>query len=170
MEKNSSQHGQTAHKYTRTDEPKARIQAISTYPNGPRRESPATGFRAKYQLAAKAISRFMEDDCTTMGAAIAYYTTFSIAPLLLIVISIVGLIFGRQAVQHEIQSQIQDLIGSGSASQIGAMVQKAGQQSSHGFLGAALGAISLFLGAVGAFTQLQASLNQVWRVKPDPKA
>lgn len=114
-------------------------------------------------------SRFLDDDCATMGAAIAYYTTFSLAPLLLIVISIVGLVFGRQAVQHEIQTQIQGLIGPGPASEVGSMVQNAGQHSSTGVVGAALGILALLFGATGAFSQLQTSLNQIWHVKPDPR-
>lgn len=125
-----------------------------------------TGFVA---LAKESISRFMDDDCMTMAAALAYYTTFSIAPLLLIVISIAGLIFGRQAVQHEITGQIQALIGHGAASQVGAMVQNAGEHSSTGTVGAVLGILALLFGATGAFTQLQTSLDRVWRVKPDPK-
>ncbi len=112
----------------------------------------------------------MDDDCMTMAAAIAYYTTFSIAPLLLIIISIVGIVFGREAVQQDIQKQIEGLIGGGAASQVGAMVQNAGQHSSSGFLGALLGVLALLFGATGAFTQLQSSLNNVWHVKPDPKA
>jgi membrane protein len=111
----------------------------------------------------------MDDDCMTMAAALAYYTTFSIAPLLLIIISIVGLVFGRQAVQHEIQGQIQGLIGPGPASQVGAMVQNAGRHSSTGILGAALGILALLFGATGALTQLQSSLDKIWHVKPDPR-
>ena len=122
-----------------------------------------------YRLITGSVSKFIDDDCTTMGAALAYYTTFSIAPLLLIVISIAGLVFGRAAVQHDIQSQIEGLIGKGAASQIGAMVQSAGQHSSTGIVGSILGIVVLLIGATGAFTQLQTSLNQVWHVKPDPR-
>jgi membrane protein len=133
-------------------------------------QSPPRGIVAKFRLVPKAVKRFIGDDCTTMSAAIAYYTTFSLAPLLLIVISIVGLIFGREAVQHEIQGQIEGLIGRGAGGQIGAMVQNAGQHSSTGVLSAILGGLALLFGASGAFTQLQSSLNKVWRVEPDPKA
>ncbi|MBZ5586917.1 MAG: YihY/virulence factor BrkB family protein, partial [Acidobacteriia bacterium] len=93
-----------------------------------------------------------------------------LAPLLLLVISIVGLVFGRQAVQHEIQGQIQGLIGRGPASEVGSMVQSAGQHASTGVVGAALGIVALLFGATGAFSQLQSSLNLIWRVKPDPQA
>ncbi len=112
----------------------------------------------------------MDDDGTSMAAALAYYTTFSIAPLLLIVIGIVGLVFGRQAVQQHIQDQIQGLIGQSAAREIGVMVKSAGQQSSRGLISAILGVIALLFGATGAFSQLQSSLNTVWRVKPDPRA
>lgn len=124
----------------------------------------------KLQLVSKAINRFFDDDCTTMAAALAYYTTFSMAPLLLIVIAIVGLIVGRNVVQYQIQGQIQGLIGAGPASQVGAMVQNAGQNRSTGIVSAVLGILALIFGATGAFSQLQTSLNRVWRVKPDPRA
>jgi membrane protein len=125
--------------------------------------------KSTYQLISKTVGRFMDDDCTTQGAAIAYYTTFSIAPLLLIVIAIVGFIFGRQVVQHQIQEQVQGLIGAGPASEVGAMVKSAGQHSSSGIVGAVLGILALLFGATGAFSQLQSSLNLVWHVKPDPR-
>jgi membrane protein len=128
------------------------------------------GMRGKYRLLSGAVSHFIDDDCTTMGAALAYYTTFSIAPLLLIVISIVGLIFGRAAAQGEIQGQIQGLIGSGAATQVSSMIKNAGDHSSTGIFGAALGMLALLAGATGAFAQLQSSLNRIWHVKPDPHA
>jgi membrane protein len=116
----------------------------------------------------KTVNRFIDDDCTSLAAALAYYTTFSIAPLLLIVISIVGVIFGMKAVQADIQAQVQGLVGPDAAKQIAAMVESAGKHSSAGPLNAALGILALLFGATGAFVQLQSSLNTVWRVKPDP--
>jgi membrane protein len=116
----------------------------------------------------KTVNRFIDDDCTSLAAALAYYTTFSIAPLLLIVISIVGVIFGMKAVQADIQAQVLGLVGPDAAKQIAAMVESAGKHSSAGPLNAALGILALLFGATGAFVQLQSSLNTVWRVKPDP--
>lgn len=124
----------------------------------------------KYELISKALNRFLADDCTTMAAALAYYTTFAIAPLLPIVMSIVALVFGRDVVQYEIQTQIQGLIGEGAATQAGAMVKHADQYGSAGVLSAVIGIIALLAGATGAFTQLQSSLNRIWHVKPDPRA
>ena len=127
-------------------------------------------WRRNWELLKKAVNQFLDDDCTTLAAALAYYTTFSIAPLLLIVISIVGLVFGRDVVQHDIQVQIQGLIGPDAAKEIGAIVEKVGQQSSSGVIGAVLGIVALLIGATGAFSQIQTSLNRIWAVKPDPHA
>jgi membrane protein len=105
-------------------------------------------------LVTQAIRQFLDDDCTTMGAALAYYTTFSIAPLLLIIISIAGLVFGRQGCAAPDPDPDPGPHGTGPASQIGAMVRNAGEHGSTGVLGAALGIIALLVGATGAFTQL----------------
>jgi membrane protein len=115
-------------------------------------------------------SRFNDDDCTTMAAAIAYYTTFSLPPLLLIIISVVGLVFGQEAVRGQIQQQIQSLIGGGAGTEVAIMVRSAGQHSSSGILGVAIGIIVLLFGATGVFIQLQSALNRIWHVKPDPHA
>jgi membrane protein len=125
--------------------------------------------RRPRSLISKTTNNFLDDDCSTMAAALAYYATFSVAPLLLIVIGIVGVVFGHQAVQHDIEAQIEGLIGHDAARQLGAMVQHAGQHSTTGAIGAVLGVLALLFGASGAFAQLQSSLNQVWHVKPDPR-
>jgi membrane protein len=117
----------------------------------------------------RTISRYLDDDCTTMAAALAYYSTFSLAPLLLIVIAVVGLVFGRHAVQQEIQQQIQSLVGSDAATEVGAMVDSAANHSASSAPSAALGLAALLFGASGAFAQLQSALNQIWRVTPDPR-
>lgn len=124
---------------------------------------------AAYDFLWNSIGHFLDDDCTTMAASLAYYTTFSIASVILILVSIVGLIVGRQAVQQQIQSQIQDLIGQGPASQISAIVRNAAEHRRTGIVSTILGSVALLLGATGAFVQLQKALNRIWRVKPDPR-
>ncbi|HLG99932.1 MAG TPA: YihY/virulence factor BrkB family protein [Bryobacteraceae bacterium] len=116
------------------------------------------------------ISDFVDDNGQTQAAALAYFSLFALPPLLLLVISIAGLAFGREAAQGKVQAQIQGLIGSGAASQISTMVAKAGQHSSTGAVATGLGLLALIFGATSAFSQLQQSLNTIWRVKPDPKA
>src|SRR5947207_15130787 len=98
-----------------------------------------SGIREAWDLLSKAVNQFIDDDCTTMAAALAYYTTFSLPPLLLIIISVVGLVFGREAVQGQIQQQIQSLIGGGAGTQVAIMVRSAGQHSSSGVVGVAIG-------------------------------
>jgi membrane protein len=116
----------------------------------------------------KTIGDFIDDDCTTQAAALAYYTLFALPPLLLVIISMVGLFFGRQAAEGKIQGQIQGLLGPEAAAQAETMVQKANEPHSAGVAGAALGSLALLFGATGAFVQLQTSLDRIWRVKPDP--
>lgn len=121
-------------------------------------------------LLKQTISDFIDDDCMTQAAALAYFTLFALPPLLLVVISIVGLALGHDAAQGKIQAEIQGLIGPSAAQQIGTMIQKAGRQTSSGTVGTVLGILALLFGATSAFVQLQTSLNTIWHVKPDPAA
>ena len=134
----------------------------------PQLETPKPGGLLGYLKTT--FSRFNADDCTTMAAALAYYTTFSLPPLLLIVISVVGLAFGQDAVRRQLQSQIESLIGDGAGAQVATMVRSAGQHSSSGVFGVTAGIIMLLFGATGVFIQLQSALNRIWHVKPDPQA
>jgi membrane protein len=125
---------------------------------------------AVVQYVKRTVDGFFEDDCTTLGAALAYYTVFSLAPLLLVVVSIAGLLLGRENIQHEIQNQIQALIGSSSGQQIQVMLQHAAQNRTGGLVGTIVGLVILLFGATGTFASLQDALNRVWHVKPDPAA
>jgi membrane protein len=122
------------------------------------------------QFLKKTINDFLGDDCMTQAAALAYFTLFALPPLLLVIISVVGLVLGHEAAQGKIQAQIQGLMGTAAGQQVGTIVAKAGQHTSSGTLGTIVGLVALIFGATGAFTQLQTSLNTVWHVKPDPKA
>lgn len=103
-----------------------------------------------------------------LGAAVSYYSVFSLAPLLFTVIALSGVLFGRQAVEHRIHDQVRDLIGSGASQQVETMLQSAAMDTSEGLLAAAGGLVMLLMGATGAFAALQDALNRVWRVTPDP--
>ncbi len=104
------------------------------------------------------------DDALSLGAALAYYTMFSMAPLLVLVIAIAGLIFGRQAAQGEIVTQIQNVMGEAGAKTIEEMIVRASQPSS-GVLATVVSLVTMFFGASGAFGQLQSSLNKIWDVQ-----
>src|SRR5207302_4023252 len=103
-----------------------------------------------------------------LGAALAYYTVFSMAPLLVIAIAIGGLIFEREAVQGQISEQIQNLVGEEGGKAVEAMVVNASRPGSGGTLASVLGVVMLFFGAMGLFGELQDALNTVWGVQPKP--
>lgn len=126
-------------------------------------KGPAGYIKRTFQL-------FSDDDCMTLAAAIAYYTVFALPPLLLLLIAIAGLAFGRAAVQHELQQQIQGLVGEGAGGEVATMVKSAGQSPTSGIIGAIVGIVALIFGATGAMAALQEALNKTWHVKPDPKA
>ena len=120
-----------------------------------------------FSLLKEAFKEWQEDEALQLGAALAYYTIFSIAPMLLVVIAVAGLVFGREAVQGQLDNQIQGLVGAQGADAIQTMVANAGRRS--GGLWATLIAFATILfGATGVFTQLQTSLNHIWNVKAKP--
>jgi len=110
--------------------------------------------------------RFSQDSVTTLGAALAYYAIFSIAPLLVIAISVAGLVFGEQGARHQMIQQIQGVVGERSASMVESMM--ASQTRSGSWIATAIGIIVLLLGASGIFGQLKTSLNLIWHVQPRP--
>jgi membrane protein len=100
-----------------------------------------------------------------MGAALAYYTLFSLAPILVVAIAVAGLVFGPEAVRGEIVGQIDGLIGHQGAEAVQAMLEGAAKPSSS-IPATIVGVITFFLGATGAFLELQTDLDAIWRVKP----
>ena len=106
-----------------------------------------------------------EDRALTHGAALAYYTLFSLAPLLVLVIAIAGLAFGRAAAQGEIVGQMAGLIGESGARMIEGMITHASRPAAGLVAGAASLATMVF-GASGVVGQLQSSLNQLWEAPP----
>jgi membrane protein len=121
--------------------------------------------RAVSGLLKTAYSEWSKDKAPRMGAALAYYTIFSLAPLLIIAVAIAGLAFGMQAAQGEIAGQIQGLVGRDGAKAIQAMIQSA-HKPAHGLIGSMIGVFALFLGASGVFCEMQDALNSIWRVNP----
>ena len=114
-------------------------------------------------------TEFSEDKAQRLGAALAYYTIFSIAPLLLIAVAIAGAIFGRQAAQGEIQAQLAGTLGPGAAHAIEVMVANAAKPKSS-TLATIVGVITLLLGAAGVFGQLQEALDTIWNVESKKSA
>ena len=103
-----------------------------------------------------------DDYASSMGAALAFYTLFSIAPLLLIVLSIIGFVFGVEAARGEITGQLQNLMGEQSAMAVQALLQNVNKPE-EGILATIIGMILLMVGATSVFGELQNSLNRIWR-------
>jgi len=116
-------------------------------------------------LVKETYLRWSDDKVPRLGAALAYYTVFSIVPLLIIVIGIAGLVFGEEAAQTYIMAQIQSLIGPQSAEALEEMLKTANKPS-YGFTATGLALVTLLVGASGVFAQLQDALNSIWKVEP----
>src|SRR5262245_3546152 len=105
------------------------------------------------------------DNVPRLGASLAYYTLFSIAPILLVATAVAGIVFGPDAVQGQIVGQVGGLIGQEGGRAVQALVEGAARRQS-GVLATAIGAITFVLAATGAFLELQTALDTIWRVKP----
>ncbi len=107
---------------------------------------------------------FIEDDALSKGAAIAFYTVTSIAPILLIVVAIAGLAFGREAAQNGIVGQLTGLMGKESAQLLQSAIAGA-QDKSSGTLAALVGVVTILATASGVFGEMQSALNAIWKIK-----
>ena len=117
-----------------------------------------------FKLLKATATSWMEDNALRLSAALAYYSIFSIAPLLIIAISVAGLVLGEEAVRGQLDDQLKDYIGAQAAAGVQSMVQSASKKS-DGWLGAIIGFVTLMLGASGVFGQLKDALNTIWEVK-----
>jgi membrane protein len=113
----------------------------------------------------RALAGWWNDDVPRLGASLAFYTLFALAPILVVAIAIGGLVFGEEAVRGQVVGQIQGLIGREGAVAVQAMLEAAARPSST-LAASVAGAITFFLGATGAFLELQTALNIIWRVRP----
>lgn len=129
----------------------------------------AVHFKLFYRLARQSVTAWIDDYAPSMGAAISYYTVFSIAPLLIIVIAVAGLVWGRDAVQGEIVAQLTGLIGQDGAVGIQALIESANKPA-KGVIATLISVIVLLVGATTVFAELQSALDRVWDVPPSQKA
>lgn len=122
-------------------------------------------WRALPALAMAAVQRWSDDRAPSMGAALAYYTLFSIAPLLLIVIAVAGAVFGEDAARGAIFEPLAGLLGRDGAAAVEGLL---GSVRRHGqdVIGSLIGGVLLLVGATSVFAELQASLDHIWRVPP----
>ncbi len=123
--------------------------------------------RATWRLLADAAVAFIDHLAPRMGAALAYYTMFSIAPLLLIVVAVAGLVFGDQAARGELFGQLESLIGAEGASTLENLLEYANQPG-QGLVNTLIGVALTIVGATTVFAELQAALDRIWRSPPAP--
>ncbi|MFZ6849191.1 YihY/virulence factor BrkB family protein [Undibacterium sp. RuRC25W] len=115
-----------------------------------------------WNLIKAATSSWIDDYAQSMGAALAYYTLFSIAPLLLIVIAIAGQIFGIEAARGEIVSQLRGLMGNQGAQAVQALLESVREPAGN-FIAMTVGGLILLIGATSVFGELQDALDRIWR-------
>ncbi|HUP46556.1 MAG TPA: YihY/virulence factor BrkB family protein [Thermoanaerobaculia bacterium] len=117
-----------------------------------------------FQIFKQTVKEFGEDKAPRLGAALAYYTIFSIGPLLLIAISVAGLVWGEEAAQGRISEQLQNVFGANAADAVETMIAGAGRDRGSGIVAMVLGIVTLLFGASGVFAQLEDALNTIWNV------
>src|SRR5919109_1901635 len=118
--------------------------------------------REAWAMAREAIKAWNDDYAPSMGAALAYYTLFSIAPLLLIVIALAGMVFGEEAARGELFESLAQLLGAEGARAVEALLESADRPRA-GTLAMVAGTAALLLGATGVFGELQNALDRIWR-------
>jgi len=122
---------------------------------------------ATWGVLRAAFDAWLEDRAPTMGAAIAFYTTFSLAPILLLVIVIAGLVFGEQAAQGVLFEDLRGILGTDGAQALEAMIKHA-YLARGGPIATILGVAALLVTSTGVLTELQAALNIIWKVTLQP--
>ncbi len=116
-------------------------------------------------LFRTAAVNWVQDYAQSMGAALAFYTMFSIAPLLLIVISVAGIFFGEEAARGEIYEQLQGLLGTPGALAVQGLLESV-NRSGDSVAATVLGVVLLFIGATSVFAELQDAFDRIWRAPP----
>ena len=119
------------------------------------------------RMFRSALRAWWDDDAPRLGASLAYYTLFAIAPILLVATAIAGMVFGAEAVRGEIVGQLDQLIGREGARAVQSLLEGASQRRT-GIVATVFGSIAFVVAATGAFLELQGALNTIWRVKPNP--
>src|SRR6202140_4086961 len=126
-------------------------------------KSPTSLLKTVAALLRQACAAWLDDHAPTPGAALAFYPLFSLAPVLIVAVSVAGLVFGDKAAQGEIVRQFQGLMGTQGATAIETILQSTNQPG-LGVLATALSLLAILVGASGAFNELQDALNIIWKV------
>lgn len=124
--------------------------------------------RKTFSILKASFNAFIDDKALKMSASLAYYTVFSMAPLLMILISAASLFYGKEAIQNKVFSELNGFLGNDAALKIQEILKEIALKSDS-TVAIIIGVATLFLGATGVFIEIQDSINQIWRVKAKPK-
>jgi membrane protein len=122
--------------------------------------------QAWWSLVKRALAAWVDDYAPSMGAALSYYTVFSLAPTLVIVIAIAGLVFGKDAARGAVLGELSQIMGPDAARAVQGVLASF-NQSFHGVLATVIGVGVLMIGATSVFAELQDALDRIWRVAPE---
>lgn len=125
----------------------------------------ARGRRRWWALVKETWAEFQADDVSRMGAALAYYTVFSVAPIFVMAVAVAGAVFGEEAATGKLYSQLEGLLGDTAAAAVQSIVQDA-DRAGGGAVATVVGVVTLLLGASSVFVQLRGALNRMWGVVP----
>jgi len=120
---------------------------------------------AVWHLLRDTFEGFIDDEALSWGASIAYYTLFSIAPVLLVVVAIAGLAFGREAAEGAIVDQFSVMMGHQTAEALQGMVESAAKPH-EGTLATVIGVVVLIIAVSGVFGEVQSAMNAIWKAEP----
>ncbi|MEO6685622.1 MAG: YihY/virulence factor BrkB family protein [Dyadobacter sp.] len=121
-----------------------------------------------FSLIKDSFNEFMNDNGLKLAAALSYYTVFSLAPMLLVIISVVSIFYGKEAFTDELFGQISGLVGKDAAIQLQEIIKNA-EISNKSTVAATVGIVTLLIGATGVFAEIQDSINYIWSIKSKPK-
>lgn len=125
-------------------------------------------FKGVLDIIKAAFSGFSNDKVTKLSGSLAYATIFSMAPLLMVIISLCSIFLGREAVEGKIYQQLTGFVGSATAIQLQEMIRSA-SLAGKGTLSAVIGGVTLLIGSTAVFAEIQDSINTIWGLKPKPK-
>lgn len=125
-------------------------------------------FKGIWEVLRKSFKGFSDDKVTKLGGSLAYYTVFSMGPLLIIIISVFSLILGREAIEGGIYNQLKGFLGASTADQLQDIIKNAAI-SGKSVIAVIIGAVTLLIGATSVFAEIQDSINTIWGLKPKPK-
>ena len=125
-------------------------------------------FTAAWQLINETFTGFSEHKITKLSGSLAYYTVFSMAPLLVVIISLAGFFFEKEAVEGEVYGVLRNFMGNDTAQQLEELIKNAALAGKRN-IAAVIGVVTLLIGATTVFAEIQDSINSIWGLKPKPK-